>query len=239
MINAESLSVLYTPFERLGAENTDVEGSGMGLALSKRLVESQNGVLGVESEAGVGSTFWVDLPKAAAPMEEALPLLDVLLTQGLFAEERPAVLTGAAATEAAAKIDPSSAHTPPKSMRTVLHVEDNEPNRLLVEMLVARRPNVRLLTASRGNEGLALAKKHHPDLILLDLHLPDTTGENVLQGLRADDATRTTPVVMVSADATAIRRSQAYESGANEFLTKPFNVGQFFKVLDQYLSEVP
>ena len=81
-----------------------------------------------------------------------------------------------------------------------------------------------------------MAKEHHPDLILLDLHLPDTTGEDVLQTLRADADSQDTPVVMVSADATAIRRSQAYDSGANDFLTKPFNVGQFLKMLDQYLK---
>ncbi len=229
-IKPENLARLYTPFERLGAENTDVEGSGMGLALSKRLTESQGGALGVKSELGVGTTFWVDLPIAAAPAPEEVRLFDPLLHRNLFGAEdgsRPAERRAGAESPAGA-----SANAP----RTLLHIEDNEANRLLIEMLVAQRPALRLLTASRGHEGLALAREHHPDLILLDLHLPDTAGEHVLQGLRADLATRDTPVVMITADATAVRRRQAYDQGANEFLTKPFNIGQFFKVLDSYLS---
>ena len=230
-IAPENLARLYTPFERLGAENTDVEGSGMGLALSKRLVETQKGELSVESERGVGTIFRVDLPTAAAPITEEVPILDDLLISRFFDDDPTD-------PPAAALYPPSMPTTPPapKAQHTVLHIEDNEANRLLVEMLVARRGNVRLLTASRGKQGLELAKENRPNLILLDLHLPDTTGEEVLQLLRTDVITQDTPVVMVSADATAIRRSQAYSSGANDFLTKPFNVGQFLKMLDQYLK---
>ena len=220
-IKPEYLSRLYTPFERLGAENTNVEGSGMGLALSKRLVESQKGTLGVESEPDQGTTFWVDLPVAANPGPAECALDELLYTNLFMDDEAP----------------PIAAPTPKANgRRTVLHIEDNEPNRLLIEMLIAQRPALKLVTASRGLEGLALAREHRPDLILLDLHLPDTTGEKVLQELRAEPGTRDTPVVMVSADATAIRRSQAYNSGANDFLTKPFNVAQFLKMLDSYLK---
>ena len=229
-IRSEDLSRLYTPFDRLGAENTNVEGSGMGLALSKRLVESQGGVLGLESEPGVGTTFRVDLPVAAAPALDEELLLDELLSQTLFQDDE--FVSASPSLQTLPMTPPPSPPAPP----TVLHIEDNEANRLLVEMLVARRPGVRLFTASRGTQGLALAREHHPNLILLDLHLPDTTGEEVLQDLRAEEGTHDTPVVMVSADATAIRRSQAYNSGANDFLTKPFNVGQFLKMLDQYLK---
>ena len=229
-IRAEDLSRLYTPFDRLGAENTNVEGSGMGLALSKRLVETQGGQLEMESEWGVGSTFRVDLPVAAAPKLDDVPLLDEFLRQTLFQDDES--VSGLTHTEP----QPMPPTLPLPSPPTVLHIEDNEPNRLLVEMLVARRPGVRLFTASRGKEGLDLAREHHPNLILLDLHLPDTTGEEVLHDLRADESMHDTPVVMVSADATAIRRSQAYTSGASDFLTKPFNVGQFLKMLDQYLK---
>ncbi len=224
-IRPEYLSRLYTPFERLGAENTAVEGSGMGLALSKRLVESQGGILGVRSEPDVGTTFWVDLPVAAAPAPDELSCLDNLFADGLLGSDDPPV-----------PVHPASPAPVAEPRRTVLHIEDNEANRLLIEMLIAQRPTLRLLTASRGKEGLALAREHHPDLILLDLHLPDTSGELVLHDLRADEATRDTPVVMVSADATAVRRSQAYDQGANDFLTKPFNVGQFLKLLDDYLK---
>ena len=226
-ISPEKFSRLFTPFERLGAESTDVEGSGMGLALSKRLVESQGGELGVGSEPGQGSIFWVDLPVAAAPTEEtALEILDSLLGSDPFGAYDPYVAAAAAVPL-----------MPPSTEHTILHIEDNEPNRRLVEMLVKQRPALRLLTASRGREGLTLAREHHPDLILLDLHLPDTSGESVLHDLRADDATRDTPVVMVSADAAAVRRNQQQNSnGANTYLTKPFNVAQFLKLLDAHFE---
>ena len=98
-----------------------------------------------------------------------------------------------------------------------------------------QRPAWRLLTASRGEEGLTLARTQNPDLILLDMHLPDTTGEHVLRLLRDEENTRRTPVVMVSADAVAMRRNEEHATGADSYLTKPFNVAQFLKLLDQYL----
>ena len=220
-IAEEHLPLLFTPFERLGAEKTNVEGSGIGLALAKRLVESQGGELGVTSELGVGTTFWMDLPVAAPPLAGTDPLrLEELFNDEFFPP---------------AKEDDSPEELPPPPTRTVLHIEDNEPNRLLVEMLMRQRPALRLLTASRGQEGLHLARTHHPDLILLDMHLPDTTGECVLQLLRGDEGTRSTPIVMVSADAAAMRRNQEVATGANNYLTKPFNVRQFLELLDQYL----
>ena len=218
-IAAEKLPLLFTPFERLGAENTDVEGSGIGLALAKRLVESQGGELGVKSEPGAGSTFWVDLPVAVAPLENVPTPLDAVFGATLFPETEPAEETSA----------------PPPLGRTVLHIEDNEANRRLLEMLVLQRPAWRLVTATRGHEGLTLARQHRPDLILLDMHLPDTTGECVLKKLRANSETHDTPVVMVSADAAAMRRNREESTGANNYLTKPFNVGQFLRLLDQYL----
>ncbi len=226
-IGPEKFSRLFTPFERLGAEHTGVAGRGMGLALSKRLVESQRGEIGAESVPGSGSTFWVDLPVAAAPNPDTAPeIFDGLLGAELFGPDDPYL--------AAAEPPP-----PPRSEHTILHIEDNEPNRRLVEMLVAQRPALRLLTASRGRDGLSLARAHHPDLILLDLHLPDTTGESVLRDLRADAATRDTPVVMVSADAAAVRRNQQHLEGtdfADNYLTKPFNVTQFLQLLDTYFE---
>ncbi len=221
-IAEEHFPLLFTPFERLGAEKTGVEGSGIGLALAKRLVESQGGELGVTSELGVGTTFWVDLPVAAAPLADT----DALRLEELF---------GAEFFPPGEGDDGQEAKPLPPPPRTVLHIEDNEPNQLLVEMLMRKRPALRLLTASRGQEGLAMARTHRPDLILLDMHLPDTTGECVLQLLRGDEDTKRTPVVMVSADAAAMRRNQEEVTGANSYLTKPFNVAQFLKLLDQYL----
>ena len=222
-ISPEHLPLLFTPFERLGAENTNIEGSGMGLALSKKLMETQGGELGVESTAGVGSTFWLDLPVAAAPSGEMPLFFEELLGSPFFR------------TEEAAGFSASAAPKPSALPRTVLHIEDNEGNQRLVEMLLAKRPTLRLLTASRGEKGLELAREFHPDLILLDVHLPDTSGVSVLHTLRTDAGTRDTPIVMVSADASAMRQHQLNDIGANNYLLKPFNVTQFLKILDEYL----
>ena len=222
-ITPENLPLLFTPFERLGAEKTEVEGSGIGLALAKRLVESQGGELGVESEPEVGTTFWLDLPVAAAPLPDVEPArLGAFLGGALFPSED--------------EEEEEAASAEPPLPRTVLHIEDNEANRRLVEMLMLQRPALRLLTAVRGMDGLAMARAYHPDLILLDMHLPDTTGELVLRELRGDALTRNTPVVMVSADAAAMRRNEEQLTGANNYLTKPFNVSQFLKLLDQHLA---
>ena len=212
-IAAEILPRLFTPFDRLGAENTGVEGSGIGLALSKRLVEGQGGVLGVESIEGEGTTFWIDLPIAAAPAPDCALL-------GFDDAEPPLAL---AAEELLAP-------------QTILHIEDNEQNRRLMEMLVLQRPRLRLITATRGDEGLELARTHRPDLILLDVHMPDISGEQVLAILRADSLTRQTPVVVVSADATAVRQANLRALGADDYLTKPFNVKEFLHILDRYLQ---
>ena len=225
-IAPEHLPLLFTPFERLGAENTEVEGSGIGLALARRLVEAMGGTVGVESEVGVGSTFWIDLPVAAAPLDtdSASGLLDELIHARLFEDDEPAELSA-----------PPSPSGKDARQRLVLHIEDNEPNQRLIEMLLSQRPSLRLLTASRGGEGLELAQKYHPDLILLDVHLPDTSGEDVLQDLRAGEGTRDVPVVIVSADAASIKHHQLHAIGANNYLLKPFNVRQFLEILDEYL----
>lgn len=217
-ISAEKVNRLFTPFDRLGAENTEVEGDGIGLALSKRLMGAQGGELGYDEQAE-GSRFWIELPGAEAPVLEELRLnvIPTLL-------EETAAETSASAT--------SEGHP-----RTVLHIEDNESNRLLVEMLFVQRPFLHLLSAARGQEGLKLALDRRPDLILLDMHLPDTSGEEVLHSLRADDRTRGTPVVVISADASGPRIRHLREAGADDYLTKPFNVGQFFRMLDEHLVQ--
>lgn len=121
--------------------------------------------------------------------------------------------------------------------QTILHIEDNEPNRRLMELLLVQRPGLRLLAADRGAEGLELARTHQPDLILLDMHLPDMPGERVLQALRAEAQTSATPVIVISADATTARQQNLRGLGANDYLTKPFNVKQFLRMLDVYLHQ--
>lgn len=217
-IASEKTARLFTPFERLGAEETEIEGDGIGLALSKRLMEAQGGDLGYE-KLSEGSRFWIETPAADEPAAEDLAL-DLLRT--VLDDAEP----------------PLSPEPPPRDRpRTVLHIEDNESNRLLMKLLFLQRPTLHLVSATRGQEGLQLARDKRPDLILLDMHLPDGPGEEVLQHLRAEECTRSTPVVVISADASGPRIRHLREAGADDYLTKPFNVGQFFRMLDEHLME--
>lgn len=209
-ITAERLEHLFTPFERLGAEQSGVEGSGLGLALSKRLVEAMGGTLGVESTPGQGSTFWAELAMTEAPIQR--------LDQ-----------TGVA-LPAAAELNASD------EVRIVLYIEDNLSNLKLIQRLIAHRPEVRLIPAMQGRLGLDLAREHRPHLIFLDLNLPDVSGEEVLQRLQADPETRPIAVVIVSADATPSQIKRLRAEGARDYLTKPVDVKKFLDVLDKILK---
>ncbi|MGI8553196.1 MAG: ATP-binding protein [Dehalococcoidia bacterium] len=208
-IAAEKLSRLYSPFDRLGAEQSKVEGSGLGLSLSKSLAEAMGGSIGVTSVEGEGSCFWLELPLVESPLAAAG------IDEPATTEPDPVVV----------------------STKTVLYIEDNLSNLEVVERLLNRRPGVKLLTAMQGGLGIELAQKHHPDLILLDLHLPDTTGDIVLQQLQADETLRRVPVVMVSADATPKQIERLLAGGAREYLTKPLNLRRFMQVVDGILQE--
>ena len=205
-MSGEQLERLFTPFDRLGAEKTAVEGTGLGLPLSRGLIEAMQGRIAVESQPGVGSTFLVEL-RPAEPAE----------VDGGHAEHT--VGDGAAAYAG-----------------TVLYIEDNLANVQLVERLVGRRSELRLLPAMQGSRGLELAREHTPALILLDLDLPDISGEDVLARLRADPATADVPVVVLSADATAARRERLLAAGAREYMAKPIDVKRFLAVLDEQVS---
>jgi PAS domain S-box-containing protein len=200
---------LFVPFSRLGAEGSGIEGSGLGLALSQRLVELMEGQLRVESTVGQGSTFWVELPLTESPRRS----LEPGRTEGPRPEraEKPA--------------------------RTVLYVEDNLANLDLVETILYERPEIDLIPALQGRLGLQLAREHRPHLILLDLHLPDLSGEMVLHELRADERTRDIPVLVISADATTHRVQRLRSAGARDYLTKPLDVDQFLAAVDAALGE--
>lgn len=201
---------LFQPFERLGAERTTVPGTGLGLALTRKLVQGMHGTIGVDSERGVGSTFWIRLNRspAAAPKPRV--------------RRKPAVAVPMVDCE-----------------RTVLYVEDNLATIGLMEEVFSMRPQIHLLTAMQGGLTLELAREHHPDLIVLDLHLPDIQGDEVLAQLRADPRTAAIPVVMCSADATERRRKQLIAAGAHAYLTKPVKVQRFLRMLDELLSSIP
>jgi two-component system, sensor histidine kinase and response regulator len=204
-IPSEKIARLFTPFDRLGAEQSAVEGTGLGLALSQRLIHAMRGLIGVDSTPGQGSTFWVELPRAKSPLER------VASKNGTGAE-RP--LSNGERTI------------------TILYVEDNLSNLTLVEQMLADQPRVTLITAMQGRLGLELARQHAPDLILLDLHLPDMGGPEVLSELQRHDSTRDIPVVVISADATTRQIKRLLGAGARAYLTKPIDVAEFFRVVE-------
>jgi signal transduction histidine kinase/CheY-like chemotaxis protein len=200
------LERLFTPFDRLGAEQTDVEGAGIGLALSQRLIEAQGGHITVETEVGSGSTFSFDLPLAQrhsiAPIEDGGQL----------------------------DAQPSG---------SILYIEDNPSNLKLLQRVLERRPDIKMLSAQTGEIGLSMASRVPVDLILLDLHLPDISGEVVLRRLRESAATSTTPVIILSADATPSRIARLRDGGATDYLTKPLDLARLLGVLDSLLVGAP
>jgi PAS domain S-box-containing protein len=200
----------FVPFERLGAEATGVEGTGIGLTLSRRLAEGMGGTLYVCSTPGQGATFTVELPGASGPLGDG---------------PRSTVAEGGAGASPAAQ-GPGG----------VLYIEDNAPNVRLVERILARRPGVRLVTSALGAPAVALARQHRPDLVLLDLHLADVPGDEVLRRLRADPATADVAVVMLSADATAGQADRLLGAGAQGYLTKPVDVAKLLELVDRALA---
>jgi len=205
-IPRELLDRLFQPFDRIGAEQTGVEGTGLGLAHSKALAEHMGGSVGVESTVGQGTAFWVELPLAEAPVG--------LVEEGDRRQaEREADVVG-----------------------TVLYIEDNVTNTLFFERVLARRPGLRLRSATLGRLGLELATDIHPDLIALDLHLPDISGETVLTMLRDDPRTHSIPVVILSADATRRQIDHLLAVGADAYLTKPLDVTQLLAIIDRLVG---
>lgn len=203
-ITREGQSRLFKPFDRLGAEATEVEGTGLGLSLSKRLTEAMGGTIGVQSRVGHGSTFWVELPRAQVESAPA-PL--------------PAVRIVRPTTKA--------------SRHKVLYIEDNLANIAVVERVFARRPHIELIPALQGQVGLDLAREHRPALIFLDLHLPDMPGFDVLQALKEHPATVAIPVVVASADATPAQISRLLAAGAANYLTKPLDIRELLATVDE------
>jgi PAS domain S-box-containing protein len=203
-IPSEKLARLFTPFDRLGAEQTTVEGTGLGLALCQRLMQAMNGSIGVDTTVGQGSTFWVELACAQSPL----------------AQMAPARRVGSPVKSNAAR-------------RTILYVEDNLSNLSLIEQMLSEQPEIKLITAMQGQLGIELARQHAPDLILLDLHLPDLPGWEVLSRLQSHEATRDIPVIVISADATSRQVKRLMAAGARAYLTKPLDMQEFFRAIDE------
>jgi signal transduction histidine kinase/AmiR/NasT family two-component response regulator len=212
-IPSEALERLFVPFERVASQPTAIEGTGLGLPLSKRLAEAMGGALELVSTPDQGSTFWIELPLVGAPVQQAEGQLDA---EPASAAE-PVAQTGADLT--------------------VLYIEDNLSNLQLVERVLGHRPGVRLISAMRPQLGLDLAGQHHPDLILLDLHLPDMPGETVLRRLWSSPATADIPVAILSADARPALIERLLAEGVRGFLTKPLDIKELLGLVDGIAAE--
>lgn len=207
-IKEENLNGLFESFNRLEAENTDIEGTGIGLVITKRLVELMGGKIGVETEFGVGSIFWIEMPGEFI-MENEL---------GVLKEDN---VTPQA-------IDDRTEHN-------VLYIEDNPSNLKLVIQLFSRIPHIHLFTAHTPSLGIELAEIKRPELILLDINLPEMDGYKVLEKLRHNNKTSHIPVVAISANAMSKDLKRAAEAGFDNYLTKPLDVKHFYETVDEIL----
>jgi signal transduction histidine kinase/AmiR/NasT family two-component response regulator len=205
-LSADKLAQLFQPFNRLGQEASAEEGTGIGLVMTKRLIELMGGIIGAESKVGTGSVFWVELDLTA---------------------ERPAV-GGALAPLASTDL---SAHAGVE-LRTLLYVEDNPANLMLVEDLITRRPDIRLLSALDGRTGIQIARARRPDIILMDINLPGISGIRALRILAEDPTTAHIPVIALSANAIPRDIEKGLEAGFFRYLTKPIKVKEFMETLD-------
>jgi len=205
-LSPADIAQLFQSFNRLGRAATAEEGTGIGLVVCKRLVELMGGVIGVESVVGRGSVFWVELNLTTEPL--------------------PAASTAVAAAVAR---EPRPDHA---RLRTLLYVEDNPANLMLVEDLITRRPDIRLLTARDGNHGIEIARTSLPDVILMDINLPGISGIQALGVLGEDSATAHIPVVALSANAVPRDIAKGLAAGFFRYLTKPIKVDEFMNTLD-------
>ncbi|MEF8719007.1 MAG: ATP-binding protein [Candidatus Accumulibacter necessarius] len=206
----EQLAQLFQPFNRLGQEAASDEGTGIGLVVCKRLIEAMGGVIGVESAVGKGSVFWIELT---------------------LATEDRAIADTAGLVPVAQAPEPVG-----QPLRTVLYVEDNTANLMLVEEIVARRVDVRLLTARDGRHGIEIACASRPDVILMDISLPDISGVEALQVLAGNPATAHIPVIAISANAIPRDIEKGLAAGFFRYLTKPIRVNELLETLDMALQ---
>ncbi|HEX4234228.1 MAG TPA: CHASE domain-containing protein [Caldimonas sp.] len=205
----EQMEELFRPFNRLGRERTTLQGTGIGLVISRRLAELMGGSIRVKSVPGEGSSFILRLPKAIDP------------------DTIPSSLD-----------DDFAALAADYHRRIVLYVEDNETNVEVMRGILAQRAQVQMEVAMSGLVGLASVRERMPHLILLDMHLPDMSGLDFLRHLKADPATSPIPVIVVSADATAQQVDAALDAGAVRYLTKPVGVNELLSTVDDLLDRM-
>jgi PAS domain S-box-containing protein len=209
-IAKEYMEKLFKPFERIGAERTETEGTGLGLAISEKLIKAMGGKIGVVSEFGKGSTFWVELPQTESQLEQYERISETVKPE----------------TEIA------------KCSGTILYIEDNLSNIQLVEQILEmHRPSIKLITNIYGKNAVQFAIDYTPNLILLDLDLPDIHGSEVIKLLHAEPITAEIPVIILSADAMTKQIEQLMKAGAEDYLIKPIDVVQFLKLADEWMKK--
>ncbi|OYW38323.1 MAG: hybrid sensor histidine kinase/response regulator [Hydrogenophilales bacterium 12-61-10] len=208
-LSADKLAQLFQPFNRLGQETGIEEGTGIGLVVTKQLVELMGGTIGVESTVGEGSEFWIEL------IRDVMPILSP--EHAMAAEYRPMAAENAA-------------------MRTLLYVEDNPANLMLVEQIIEGHPHVRMLSARDATLGIALARAHLPHVILMDINLPGISGVQALKILSDDPATAHIPVLAISANAMPRDIEKGLAAGFFRYLTKPIKVNEFMNALESALT---
>ncbi|MBZ2207887.1 ATP-binding protein [Massilia soli] len=208
-LRPDQLDLLFQPFNRLGQESSGEEGTGIGLVVTRRLVELMNGAIGVSSRVGIGSVFWIELPVTAP---------HALSIEGARAPALPA--------------DAPDAGT----RHTLLYIEDNPANLKLVEEIVRFRPDLRLLAAQDGHLGIEMAILHLPDLILMDLNLPCVSGLDAFKTLRSDPRTAHIPVIALTANAMPRDIERGLAAGFYRYLTKPINIDEFTEAVNTTLA---
>jgi len=208
---SEKQAQLFQPFNRLGKENSAEEGTGIGLVVCKRLMELMGGIIGAESTVGEGSMFWIEL--------------DAIETPQSFIVTEPRVVIQKKANTG-------------MRLHTLLYIEDNPANLMLVEDIIARRSDIRLLSARDADSGIVMACNHLPDVILMDINLPGISGVKALKILAEDTKTRHIPIIALSANAMPRDIKRGLEAGFFHYLTKPIKVNEFMYTLDTVLKYV-
>jgi CheY-like chemotaxis protein/anti-sigma regulatory factor (Ser/Thr protein kinase) len=216
-LSAENRAQLFQAFNRLGQEGGNQQGTGIGLVVTKQLVELMGGTIGVESTEGVGSEFWIELIRTVTRPMDITPQAAIEYNNILPAE--------------------SASKDKEEGVRhTLLYVEDNPANLMLVEQMLEGYQNIHMLNARDGNAGIALARAHLPGVILMDINLPGINGFEVLKNLRADPVTAHIPIIALSAHALPRDIKKGHEAGFFRYLTKPLKVDEFMDALREAMK---
>ncbi|NVN95932.1 MAG: CHASE domain-containing protein [Bacteroidetes bacterium] len=209
-ISQENISKLFKPFERIGAEKTETEGSGLGLAVVKKLMDAMNGFIGIDSEVGKGSTFWIELQQCKSQLETTDNMNDFNIIDTNHVQQSGCIL----------------------------YIEDNASNiELMEQILNSQRPNIRLITNKNGKMAVELAMEYMPDLIFLDINLPDIDGAEVLKLLQLEEKTKSIPVIIISADAMSHQIEKLMKAGSKAYLCKPLDVKTLLQSVDDWIGD--